>query len=226
MHNKLPINFLPEEGPPIIFFEPSELIDFRHAWDWQREWQEKLFLDPSSSQAIWILQHYPCYTLGRGGDLDNLLFDLGKSPFDFYQIDRGGEATHHLPGQLVTYLVLNLRNYKTDLNWYLRELENVLIEVLGDLGLYGYRINGMTGVWCNNEKVASIGISCRRWITLHGMALNVNCDLAGFNQIVPCGLNGIKTGRLSNWLPDLKLPTVYPLIKKSLNKHFGLLCTH
>ncbi len=225
MHN-LVINHLPEEAHPAILFESSELIDFEIGWNLQREWQEKLLLDPSSKQAVWILQHFACYTLGRGASEENLLFDLENPPFDSYRIDRGGEVTFHVPGQLVVYLVLNLRRYQTDLNWYLRQLENVLIDVLQSLGLNGYRIQGMTGVWCNGEKVASIGISCRRWITLHGMALNVDCDLSGFDQIVPCGLNGFKTGKLSKWLPTLKMKEVHSLMKISLKKHFGLLWTN
>ncbi len=225
MHN-LAINNLSEKGSPTILFEPSELTDFKIAWDWQKKWQDKLLLDPSSEQAVWILQHFDCYTLGRGASPDDLLFNLDQPPFDFYRIDRGGEVTHHLPGQLVIYLVLNLRRYKTDLNWYLRQLESVAIDVLGSLGLSGYRLTGLTGVWCNGEKVAAIGIGCRRWITIHGMALNVNCDLSGFNQIVPCGLNNLKTGRLSNSIPDIDINEVRCLMKKSLKNHFGLLWKH
>ena len=224
MHN-LAKNFLPEEGSPAILFEPSELINFEVAWFWQKQWQEKLLLDPLCNQAVWILQHCSCYTLGRGASEENLLFDSETPPVEFYRIDRGGDVTHHVPGQLVIYLVLNLRRYKTDLDWYLRQLENVLIDVLNSLGLTGYRMKGMTGVWCNGKKVASIGIGCRRWITLHGMALNVDCDLSGFNQIVPCGLNGFKTGRLSKWIPTVKTREVHALLKTSLHKHFGLLWT-
>ena len=140
MHN-LAINDLSEEGSPTILFEPSELTDFKIAWSWQKQWQDKLLSDPYCDQAVWMLQHFGCYTLGRGASLNDLLFNLNEAPFDFYRIDRGGEVTHHLPGQLVVYLVLNLRRYKTDLNWYLRELENVLIEVLHSLGLSGYRLS-------------------------------------------------------------------------------------
>jgi len=172
-----------------------------------------------------MLQHLHCYTLGRGATESNLLFDVSNPPFDLYRIDRGGEVTYHLPGQLVVYLVFDLRRYKTDLNWYLRELENVLIDVLDGLGLHGYTKKGMTGIWCKGEKVASIGISCRRWITQHGMALNVDCELSGFEKIVPCGLDGCQIGRLKKWLPNLKMEEVRFLMKKSLEKHFGLFWT-
>ncbi len=225
MHN-LAKNDLVEEGSSTILFEPKELINFQVAWDWQKEWQKKLFADPTQKQAIWILEHSCCYTLGRGATKNNLHFDIEDPPFELFRIDRGGEVTHHVPGQLVVYLVLDLGRYKRDLGWYLRQLENVLIDVLDGLGLYGYRINGMTGVWCNNEKVGSIGISCRRWITQHGMSLNVNCDLSGFNDIVPCGLKTYPIGCLEKWLPGLRTEEVRSLMKKCLAKHFGLLWTY
>ena len=116
--------------------------------------------------------------------------------------------THHLPGQLVVYPVLNLHRYQLDLNWYLRKLEQVVLDVLKELGLSGYRINGLTGIWIDGCKVASIGVSCRRWVTQHGFALNVDCDLAGFDQIVPCGLSGTCIGSLDTWLPGLKVKDV------------------
>ncbi len=225
MHN-LAINYLTEDGYPTVLFEPSELIDFKVSWDWQRKWQDKLVENPLGTQAVWILQHQKCYTLGRGANENNLLFKKEKSPCDLYRIDRGGEVTHHLPGQLVVYLVIDLHRYKTDLNWYLRQLENVLIEVLDELGLKGYRVPGITGVWCNGEKVGSIGVGCRRWVTQHGMALNVNCELSGFNEIVPCGLHGQTTGRISKWLPNVQINDVRSQMNKSLKKHFELLWTH
>ena len=225
MHN-LAKNDLFEEGSSTILFEPKELINFQVAWDWQKEWQNKLFLDQTMSQAIWILEHFNCYTLGRSSTTDNLHFDIENPPFELFKIDRGGEVTHHLPGQLVIYLVLDLQRYKPDLNWYLRQLESVLIDVLDGLGLSGYRVNGMTGGWCNNQKVGSIGISCRRWITQHGMSLNVDCDLSGFENIIPCGLKNHSTGCLSKWIPGLKMDDVRLLMKKYLAKRFGLLWTY
>ena len=152
----------------------------------------------------------------------NLCFDLDNPPADLFRIDRGGEVTHHLPGQLVVYLVLDLYRYKADLNWYLRELEDVLIEVLYELGLLGERLKGLTGVWLDNYKVGSIGVGGRRWITQHGLALNVDCDLDGFSEIVPCGLRGSCVGRLSSWLPGLTVDDVQPLMRRCLAKHFGL----
>ncbi len=202
--------------------EPKDLVSFETAWNWQKYWQKKLFIERDLPQVVWLLQHPHCYTLGRGGSEANLFFDPnGQSPA-LYRIDRGGEVTHHLPGQLVVYLVLDLLRHKKDLNWYLRQLEQVVIDVLFELELHGKRIPGITGVWIDDCKVAAIGVSCRRWITQHGFALNVNCDLSGFDEIVPCGLKGYRVGKLDSWLPGLKVQDVQPLMRKSLCNHFGL----
>ncbi len=197
-------------------------MPFEAAWDWQKSWQKRLFNSNNSPQAVWLLQHQNCYTLGRGADQENLCFEPDQSPSELYRIDRGGEVTHHLPGQLVGYLVLDLRRYRTDLNWYLRQLEQVLIDVLAELGLVGERIDGLTGIWLNGYKVASIGVGCRRWITQHGLALNVDCDLEGFDEIIPCGLRGCTMGRLDSWLPGLTVKDVQPFLKKSLADRFRL----
>ena len=151
-----------------------------------------------------------------------MLFNLNSPPAKLYKIDRGGGVTHHLPGQLVGYLVLDLQRYKTDLHWYLYQLEGIVLDVLEELNLPGERVSGLTGVWCKGLKVASIGVGCRRWITQHGLALNVNCELEGFNEILPCGLNGSVVGKLENWIPGITVGEVQPLVKKYLRKRFGL----
>ena len=130
--------------------------------------------------------------------------------------------THHLPGQLVAYPVLDLRRRQPDLHWYLRELEQVLIDVLAQLDLRGERLPGLTGLWLDNRKVAAIGVGCRRWITQHGLALNIDCDLAGFDQVTPCGLTGRAVGRLADWIPGLSLAEVQPLLRDALASRFHL----
>ncbi len=198
------------------------MVPFETAWEWQKQWQKNLLNDRRLPQAVWLLQHQNCYTLGRGASERNLCFDLKKPPFTVYRINRGGEVTYHLPGQLVAYLVLDLQRYKTDLSWYLRQLELVVIRVLKDLGLIGRQVKGFTGVWVEDEKVASIGIGCRRWVTQHGLALNVDCDLKGFDQIVPCGLHEATIGRLDKWIPGLTVNDVQPLVRAYLGDFFGL----
>lgn len=197
-------------------------MPFERAWADQRHWQQHLLRDPTAKEAVWLLQHPACYTLGRGASGEHLHFDPGASPFPLHRIDRGGEVTHHLPGQLVVYPVLDLQRRIPDLHHYLRQLEQVLIDVLARLGLQGTRQAGLTGLWLEDHKVAAIGIGCRRWVTQHGLALNVNCDLSGFEQITPCGLKGYRVGRLSDWLPGLTVEQVQPLMCDALAEHFDL----
>ncbi|MED5263637.1 MAG: lipoyl(octanoyl) transferase LipB [Cyanobacteriota bacterium] len=205
-----------------FLFECSEPVPFEMAWLWQQQWQQQLFAKPLAPQAVWLLQHQACYTLGRGASEANLLFDVNNPPAALHRIDRGGEVTHHLPGQLVVYPVLDLRRYQTDLHWYLRQLEQVLIDVLAVLGLAGERLQGLTGLWLEGRKVAAIGVGCRRWITQHGLALNVDCDLESFSAVVPCGLVGHPVGRLNQWIPGLTVAEVQPLMRQSLSDRFGL----
>ena len=201
-------------------------MPFQQAWDLQRRWQERLLLDSATgadAEAVWLLQHPRCFTLGRGASEDHLLFDPEHPPAPLHRIDRGGEVTHHAPGQLVAYPVLDLRRRRTDLHWYLRQLEQVVIDVLQALGLQGERIEGLTGVWLDQRKVAAIGVGCRRWITQHGLALNVTCDLEGFRSVVPCGLKGRSVGRLRDWIPDLEIEIVQSLLRDALAARFDLI---
>ena len=200
-------------------------MPFQQAWDLQRRWQERLLLDSATgadAEAVWLLQHPRCFTLGRGASEDHLLFDPEHPPAPLHRIDRGGEVTHHAPGQLVAYPVLDLRRRRTDLHWYLRQLEQVVIDVLQALGLQGERIEGLTGVWLDQRKVAAIGVGCRRWITQHGLALNVTCDLEGFKSVVPCGLKGRSVGRLRDWIADLEIEIVQSLLRDALAARFDL----
>ncbi len=205
-----------------FLFEPDQPVRFNSAWTAQQRWQQKLLDDPSAQEAVWILQHQACYTLGRGASEEHLHFNPAAPPAPLYRIDRGGEVTHHLPGQLVVYPVLDLRRRTPDLHWYLRQLEQVVLDVLEQLGLEGQRQPGLTGLWLDNRKVAAIGVGCRRWITQHGLALNVDCSLQGFEQVTPCGLTGRAVGRLADWLPGLGVAEVQPLLRQALASRFGL----
>ena len=212
-------------GSSAFLFQPDQLVPFQQAWDLQRRWQERLLLDSATgadAEAVWLLQHPRCFTLGRGASEDHLLFDPEHPPAPLHRIDRGGGVTHHAPGQLVAYPVLDLRRRRTDLHWYLRQLEQVVIDVLQALGLQGERIEGLTGVWLDQRKVAAIGVGCRRWITQHGLALNVTCDLEGFKSVVPCGLMGRSVGRLRDWIPDLEIEIVQSLLRDALAARFDL----
>ncbi|MEX0588823.1 MAG: lipoyl(octanoyl) transferase LipB, partial [Cyanobium sp.] len=171
-----------------ILFESMQPVSFELGWEAQRSLQQRLLLNPEGPEAVLLLEHEPCYTMGRGASEAFLRFDPRSPPLPLHRIDRGGEVTHHAPGQLVLYPVLNLQRHGADLHLYLRQLEQVVIDVLAGLDLRGERIAGLTGVWLEGRKVAAIGVGARRWISQHGLALNVDGDLSGFEAVVPCGL--------------------------------------
>jgi lipoyl(octanoyl) transferase len=205
-----------------ILFEFERLVPFERAWHAQRQLQQRLLLQPEGPDAVILLQHEACYTLGRGADPGFLRFDPANPPLPLHRIDRGGEVTHHCPGQLVLYPVLNLQRHGADLHLYLRRLEQVGIDLLAEYGLAAERLAGLTGVWLEGRKLAAIGVGARRWISQHGLALNVDCDLAGFSRVVPCGLADRPVGRLLDWRPQLTVAAVAPRLLAVFADRFGL----
>ena len=183
-------------------------MPYSAAWEWQRSLVDSRINNPNLDDALILLEHPPVYTLGQGATLDFLKFDPTHTNWEVYRVERGGEVTYHCPGQLVGYPILNLRHYRQDLHWYLRQLEEVLIRVLAVYGLKGDRLPGFTGVWLEGRKVAAIGIKVSRWITMHGFALNVCPDLSGFDRIVPCGITDKPVGSLSEFIPGINLERV------------------
>jgi len=138
-----------------------------------------------------LTEHEHVYTLGKGADGNHLLAsdeELRKTGVEVFHIDRGGDVTYHGPGQVVGYPILDLSGFKTDLHWYLRSLEEVIMLALEEFGIEASREEGMTGVWFQGEKIAAIGVKVSRWVTMHGFALNVNTDLKKFDRIIPCGI--------------------------------------
>ncbi len=184
------------------------LVPYSVAWEQQRSLVAERIKDPTLNDVLLLLEHPPVYTLGQGASLEFLKFDPTEVSWELHRVERGGEVTYHCPGQLVGYPILNLRHYQQDLHWYLRQLEEVLIQVLGLYGLKGDRIAGMTGVWVEGRKVAAIGIKVSRWITMHGFALNVCPDLSGFERIVPCGIANKPVGSLAQFIPDITVEQV------------------
>lgn len=143
--------------------------------------------------ALLFVEHPHVYTLGKSGAEENMLrsmAELLRLDAEFVKIDRGGDITYHGPGQIVGYPILDLDRHFTDIHKYLRYLEEVLIRVCADYGFEAGRIEGLTGVWIGEEKIAALGIRCSRWVTMHGFAFNVNSDLSYFNHIIPCGIEG------------------------------------
>jgi len=164
-------------------------VPYGEALEWQRELAEDRIAGRLTHDVLLLLEHPPVVTLGRNSHPANLLQPAG---IDVFEVERGGDVTFHGPGQLVGYPILDLRAYKPDLHWYLRTLEQALIEALGVLGIVAERNPGFTGVWTRGKKIASIGIHVKQWVTWHGFALNVTTDLTHFDRIVPCGIQGVE----------------------------------
>lgn len=141
--------------------------------------------------TLFLLEHPPVITCGRQTDAANLLRSpewLHANNIELAETDRGGDVTYHGPGQLVAYPILNLSTLRPSVGWYLRRLEEVLINLLSDYAIEGGRVEGLTGVWTRDAKIAAIGIGVREWVTFHGCALNIDPDLTHFSHIVPCGI--------------------------------------
>jgi lipoyl(octanoyl) transferase len=182
--------------------------DYRLTWELQRELVRSRVANPDLPDCLILVEHPPVYTLGTGSTLAHLKFPLESPPHPVYRSERGGEVTYHCPRQLVIYPILNLRRHRQDLHWYLRQLEEVVIDTLAAFDIRGDRLSTLTGVWVENSKVAAIGIKVSKWITMHGIALNVDPDLTGFESIVPCGITHLPVGKMSQFNPSIDFHTV------------------
>jgi lipoyl(octanoyl) transferase len=173
-------------------FRPSWLgrMAFGDALALQEELVAKKRADKSLGDALLLLEHEPVYTIGRTPDQSSLC-GVAHLPHPLFPINRGGQATYHGPGQLIGYPIIDLRNRGQDLHLYLRWLEELLVETLASFGIAATTRPGLTGVWVEDRKIASIGVGVRHWITMHGFALNVGGDLSPFDQIVPCGISNV-----------------------------------
>ncbi len=171
-------------------------VTYSDALALQEELVARKASDPSVPDELLLLEHEPVYTIGRTPDQSSLR-DPAALPHPVVQTNRGGQATYHGPGQLVGYPILDLRVRGQDLHRYLRSLEDTLISLLGDYGVEAGRSEGQTGVWVGRRKIASIGVGVRRWVSMHGFALNVCGDLAPFMAITPCGIAGVEMTSVS-----------------------------
>ncbi|MBD3275418.1 MAG: lipoyl(octanoyl) transferase LipB [Candidatus Marinimicrobia bacterium] len=175
---------------------------YRPVWDYQHALLEQRVAGEISDRLLFV-EHDPTYTLGKAGDTDHLLAsqtELSAKNIDYVPIDRGGDITYHGPGQLVGYPILHLENYKKDVHWYLRQIEEVIIQAIAEFGIQGTREPKYTGVWVGEKKIAAIGVKVSRWVTMHGFALNVHTDLSYFNGIVPCGITHKQVGSIESIL--------------------------
>ncbi|MGP1382271.1 MAG: lipoyl(octanoyl) transferase LipB [Thainema sp.] len=207
---------------PICQLYQMGKIPYATAWQWQQQLVEARRQQPDLPDVLLLLEHPSVYTLGQGASLEFLKSDPASLDVELYRVERGGEITYHTPGQLVGYPILNLVRHQKDLHWYLRQLEEILIQTLAHLGLTGQRIPGLTGVWIADCKVAAIGIKASRWITMHGFALNICPDLAGFQHIVPCGITDKPVGSLAQFMPGITRADVEPVLIQQFADHFKL----
>jgi lipoate-protein ligase B len=178
--------------------EPRELLvtdlgrmAYAEALDIQRT-AARARVDGRLDQDLLILvEHLPVVTLGRSSKEGHLLVDrdgLAARGVELFEVERGGDVTFHGPGQLVGYPIIDLKRHKQDLHWYLRQVEEVLMQALSRFGIASERVPKYTGVWTNGRKIASIGVHARDWVTWHGFALNVTTELSWFDLMVPCGI--------------------------------------
>jgi len=178
------------------------LVPYAEALDWQRSLAQARIEGRVPHDLLLLLEHPPVVTLGRNSQESHLLRPVGVEVFE---VERGGDVTFHGPGQLVGYPIIDLSGYKQDLHWYLRTLEQALIDALATLGIPAERNPGYTGVWTRGRKIASIGVHVKKWVTWHGFALNVTTDLTHFDRIVPCGIPGVEMTSIERELGRGKL---------------------
>lgn len=212
------------------------LKDYKETWEFQ-ELLFKKIVDLkvknrreqtafSTPNHLLFVSHPHVYTLGKSGDLSNLLIsnqELQAKGVHFYKINRGGDITYHGPGQIVGYPILDLENFFTDIHKYLRLLEETIILTLADFGITASRSKGQTGVWLDAgtpfaRKICALGVRTSRWVTMHGFALNVNTNLGYFDHIIPCGIRG---KAVTSMQAELKLKRLDESeVKEKLVEHF------
>jgi lipoyl(octanoyl) transferase len=200
------------DNPPVCY-ETSWLgrISYEEGLHFQEALvTQKIAGDPKN--YLLFLEHEPVYTMGRKRDDSSLGVEL--LPYPVHRAGRGGEATYHGPGQLVCYPILDLSIFKKDLHAYLRFLEEVIIQTLIHYRIPAERREGLTGVWVGNSKIASLGIGVRKWVSFHGLALNISGDLSPFQKITPCGIHGVTMTSIEKEGKELDIHFIAPLLQE------------
>jgi lipoyl(octanoyl) transferase len=222
-----------------VIFEDLGVQSYQPTWDYQEQLLKtavglkteartagKEASEATTQHRLILVEHPPVFTLGKNGNRSNVLVSdeqLQVLGIEYYHINRGGDITYHGLQQVVGYPIIDLDKFKPDLGWYLRSLEEVIIQVLAEYGLKGERSAGETGVWLDPQdpfvarKICAMGIKCSRWITMHGFALNVNTDLSHFEFIVPCGIQGKTVTSLEK---ELGKKVDYEEVKQKIKFHF------
>ena len=161
-------------------------MDYQSTWDLQKGYHKKV-LNGDTTDTLLLVEHESVYTLGKNAN-ENHLLQSAPEDAKIFHIERGGDITYHGPGQLVGYPILDLHRYNTSISWYMRRLEQVIIDTLNEYGIKAGVKEGLTGVWVGDEKIGAQGVRISRWVTMHGFALNVNTDLDYYSGIIPCGI--------------------------------------
>lgn len=220
------------------------LIDYQQALDFQTRLFNEILLvkkenrdrpeheQQATKNYLIFCEHPHVFTLGKSGDVKNLLIkkeELSTIHAGYHSINRGGDITYHGPGQIVVYPVIDLENFFTDIHRYMRMLEEAVIMTLGKFSIQGGRIQGLTGVWLDttderlSRKICALGVKTSRWVTLHGLAFNVNTDLKYFDYIVPCGIADKAVTSMGKELGEAQnLGAVKAILKNNLMALFGM----
>jgi lipoate-protein ligase B len=195
------------------------LIEYRKAWELQRKLHRQR-IEGRISDVLLLLEHSPTITIGKSGTIDNVLISreqLAQAGISLFFIDRGGDVTYHGPGQLVGYPILDLRERGKDLHCYVHNLEEVILRTLRDFSIDAGRDESHPGVWVDREEIAAIGLNVRKWVSMHGFALNINTNLDHFTFINPCGYSDRRATSISKIL-GIKMPMKQ--VKERLSFHF------
>ena len=226
---------------PQVIYKDLGLIDFKEAWDYQTQLFDATIAikmanrkDETSATItnnyLLFCEHPHVFTLGKNGEKENLLLNensLIARGAKYYKINRGGDITYHGPGQLVAYPILDLDHFFTDIHKYLRYLEEAVIITLREYDIIAERVDGLTGVWVEGteptaRKICAMGVKCSRWVTMHGIALNVNPDLSYFKNIVPCGIDDKAVTSMQQELgKEVDMEEVKQKLKINLSKVFS-----
>ena len=228
-----------------VNFEDLGKIDYQKAWDYQTELFDTSVNNKIANRKeedetkhveikhhLLFCEHPHVFTLGKSGDASHLLLQkegLEKNNVQFYKINRGGDITYHGPGQIVGYPIFDLDQIFTDIHKYLRFLEDAVMMTIAEYGIKSERLEGLTGVWIDPDhpakarKICAMGVKCSRWVTMHGLALNVNTDLNYFNHIVPCGISDKQVTSMQKELgKEVDLEEVKLKLKKNIAKLFEI----
>ena len=223
-------------------FINAGLIDYKAAWDYQTELFNTILARKNANRTtaahqqqptdnyIIFCEHPHVYTLGKSGQQQNLLIDetaLQKIDATYYHINRGGDITYHGPGQLVCYPVIDLENFFTDIHRYMRLLEQSVIDTLNVFRIEATRIAGLTGVWVMHagvpKKICAMGVKSSRWVMMHGLALNVSCDLTYFNNIIACGITDKAVTSMEEILQQsINMEMVQQVLKEKIATYFEI----